>query len=212
MVLVAHLRRCGIESERVLAAIARIPRERFIPTALSSQAYYDEPLPIGLGQTVSQPTIVAQMTEALELTGTETVLEIGTGSGYQTAVLACLCAKVISIERHEALSREAAARLEDLGVRNAFLHVADGTLGWPAEAPYDAILATGSLPDVPEALLSQLAINGGILVGPVGSRALQHLVAVRRSGVGYTRRTLGGCRFVPLIGKAGWDDEESGAS
>ena len=204
--LVSHLRRCGIGNERVLGAIAQVPRERFVPSADASYAYRDVPVPIGLGQTVSQPRIVAQMTEALELGGEETVLEIGTGSGYQTAVLACLCAKVISIERHEVLSREAAARLEVLGVRNAFLHVADGTLGWPAEAPYDAILATGSLPEVPETLLSQLASDGGIFVGPVGSRGLQQLVVVRRSGIGYTRRMLGGCRFVPLIGNAGWSD------
>ena len=188
----------------------RIPRERFVPDNVVSHAYVDAPLPIGRGQTISQPRIVAQMTEALDLKGTETVLEIGTGSGYQTAILAELCAKVISIERLPSLSRDAAERLGELGIRNAFLHVADGTLGWAADAPYDAMIATGSLPEIPELLLSQLARDGGTFIGPVGSREFQHLVIVRRCGVWYTRRMLGGCRFVPLIGKEGWPGGQPG--
>ncbi len=209
-VLVSRLRRSGIQDERVLEAMLRIPRERFVPDNAVSHAYVDAPLPIGNGQTISQPRIVAQMTEALDLKGTETVLEIGTGSGYQTAILAELCAKVISIERLLSLSRDAAERLGELGIRNVFLHVADGTLGWAADAPYDAMIATGSLPEVPELLLSQLARDGGTFIGPVGSRGFQHLVIVRRCGVWYTRRTLGGCRFVPLIGKEGWPGGQPG--
>lgn len=208
--LVSNLRRSGIRNERVLCVMARIPRERFVPADYTAHAYLDAPLPIGMGQTISQPKIVAEMTEALELAGGETVLEVGTGSGYQTAVLAGLCAKVISIERHERLSNGAAERLASLGIRNVELHVADGTLGWPSEAPYNAIIATGSLPDVPERLLDQLAPDGGVFIGPVGNREFQRLVAVRRSGVWYTRRTLGGCRFVPLIGQAGWASGKPG--
>jgi len=209
-VLISRLRNSGIQDERVLETMSRIPRERFVPDNVASHAYIDAPLPIGWGQTISQPRIVAQMTEALALRGTETVLEIGTGSGYQTAILAELCANVISIERHPTLARDAAERLSALGVRNVFLHIADGTLGWVAEAPYDAMIATGSLPDVPEPLLEQLSRDGGTFIGPVGSREFQHLVIVRRCGVWYTRRTLGGCRFVPLIGKAGWPSGQPG--
>lgn len=210
MILVSHLRRNGIRDERVLQVMARIPREWFLPSDHAPDAYIDAPVPIGWGQTISQPSIVAQMTVTLGLTGTETVLEIGTGSGYQTAILARLCMRVISIERHDPLSRLAAERLRLLRIGNAFLHVADGTLGWPDEAPYDAIIATGSLPEVPEALLGQLAPNGGTFVGPVGNRQFQRLVTVKRCGVWYTRRMLGGCRFVPLIGEAGWSGAEPG--
>jgi protein-L-isoaspartate(D-aspartate) O-methyltransferase len=198
-----QLCRRGIHDRLVLAAMTKVPRERFIDEALRSQAYDDRALCIDCGQTISQPYIVGLMTEALELSGSERVLEIGTGSGYQTAVLAELAQEVISIERHEELSREAGAVLAELGYQNVRLLVGDGTLGWPEGSPYDRILVTAAPQDVPPALFDQLA-EGGILVIPTGGMDSQILQAVRKVAGEAERTDLSGCRFVPLIGEQGW--------
>jgi protein-L-isoaspartate(D-aspartate) O-methyltransferase len=202
--LVAELRRQGIKDERTLAAIARVPRDRFVPSAIRERAWENHALPIGAGQTISQPFVVAAMTEALALTGGERVLEIGTGSGYQTAVLAELADSVVSIERHAELAAGAERLLADLGYANTEIHVGDGSTGWPAAAPYDRIIATAAAPRLPRPLLAQLRPDGGRLVMPVGPPEDQHLVAVDRDGERYDERRLGPVRFVPLIGRAGW--------
>lgn len=195
------LKRRGIRDRRVLAAIERVPRERFVPADLEDDAYADRALAIDCGQTISQPYMVALMTEALALTGSENVLEIGTGSGYQAAVLAELTARVVSIERHAELSQQAERRLAALGYRNRCCVVGDGTLGWPQEAPYDRILVTAAAPSCPPALIEQLA-DGGVLVIPVGGEGEQELERwVKQSGE-LTRTRLAACRFVPLIGEA----------
>ena len=198
-----QLRARGIADERVLSAMRRVPRHRFVSADLWAEAYADHPLPIGEDQTISQPFIVALMTEALCLHGEEKVLEIGTGSGYQTAILAALAGAVTTIERSFTLSRGARERLTQLGYRNIAFVVGDGTVGLPAEAPFDRILAAGSLPRIPQGLLDQLS-NDGILVLPVGDRTLQRLVQIRKTGSSHTTEDLGACRFVPLIGKEGW--------
>ncbi len=200
----------GVRDPRVLAAVAAVPRERFVADELAEFAYEDAPLPIEEGQTISQPFIVALMAAALELRPGERVLEIGTGSGYAAAVLAQLAAEVYSVERHEALAGLARRRLEALAYRNVHVLHGDGTLGWPEHAPYDAIVVAAGGPDVPPALREQLAI-GGRLVMPIGaSPRLQTLVRVRRTGPdAYARETLGECRFVPLIGEEGWSDTET---
>ena len=198
-----QLRRRGIRDPRVLAAMARVPRHIFVPPQLRGEAYADYPLPIGAGQTISQPYIVARMTEALELDGTEKVLEIGTGSGYQTAILAELSREVCTVERIPELSEEAEERLSALGYTNVRFFVGDGTLGVPEEAPFDRIIATGSLPRIPDALLAQLA-DPGIIVAPIGGRGFQRLVKLRRVGDSFEEIELGECRFVPIIGKEGW--------
>ena len=188
----------GLGDVRLLAAFNETPRHLFVDEALWSQAYNDHPLNIGQGQTISQPYMVALMTHALELDGTEKVLEIGTGSGYQTAVLARLADWVFSLERLPALSRRAQSILEELKIFNVNLLVGDGTKGWPAEAPYDAIIVTAGGPALPRPLEKQLA-DGGRLVAPVGDRRLQTL-----RGDEFIRQELGGCRFVDLIGEHGW--------
>jgi protein-L-isoaspartate(D-aspartate) O-methyltransferase len=198
-----QLRARGIADPRVLDAMAEVPRHRFVPEALCDQAYHDRPLPIGDGQTISQPYIVALMTEALELTGDESVLELGTGSGYQTAILACLCRETTTIDVLPQLSQSATARLRGLGYTGIRSLVGDGTAGAPEHAPFDRILATGSLPAIPEALMRQMA-REGILVAPIGGRWGQELVRLRCGGGRERRETLCGCRFVPLIGKHGW--------
>jgi protein-L-isoaspartate(D-aspartate) O-methyltransferase len=195
-----------IKDERVLAAMARVPRERFLPPEDQSLAYEDRPLPIGQEQTISQPFIVALMTEALGLTGSEKVLEIGTGSGYQTAVLAELARLVVSVERLPALAEMAKKVLDNLGYANIITHLAGETLGWPEEAPYDAIIATAGAPRIPPELIDQLAI-GGRLVIPVGSRYEQELYRVTRRKTKNEIQDLGGCRFVSLIGKGAWEKE-----
>ncbi|MEK7354151.1 MAG: protein-L-isoaspartate(D-aspartate) O-methyltransferase, partial [Chloroflexota bacterium] len=189
-----------IKDERVLAAMARVPRERFLPPEDWSLAYEDRPLLIGQEQTISQPFIVALMTEALELIGSEKVLEIGTGSGYQTAVLAELARLVITVERLPALAEAARKALDSLGYTNIITYLAGETLGWPQEAPYDAILVTAGAPRVPAELIDQLAI-GGRLVIPVGSRYEQELYKIIRHKTNNEVQNLGGCRFVPLIAK-----------
>jgi len=198
-----QIRRRGIRDERVLAAMEEVPRHRFVPAGMQHAAYADEPLPIGHGQTISQPYIVAEMTAALRLTGTEKVLEIGTGSGYQTAILSRLCRNVISVERIASLSEEASRRLSEMGVGNVVYVVADGSVGCPEHAPYDRILAAAAAPAVPRPWLDQLA-EGGIIVLPLGGRRGQDLARVTvRDGTPATE-ILGGCVFVPLIGEHGF--------
>ena len=199
------LRRRGIRDEWVLGAMERVPRHRFVPPELIGEAYSDYPLPIGEGQTISQPYIVALMTEALRLDRDAEVLEIGTGSGYQTAILAECGARVWTIERSPQLAKRARSLFAELGYEDIESIVGDGTLGLPDRAPFDRILATGSLPEVPERLLGQLK-TGGIFVGPIGSLYGQELVRIEYHGQESVREGLGPCRFVPLIGAAGWDD------
>lgn len=194
-----------IRDKRVLAAMAHIPREQFVPTESRHLAYEDGPLPIGWEQTISQPFIIAIMTEALELKGNEKVLEVGTGSGYQTAILAELAAKVISVERVPALAEIARKTLDTLGYKNIELHPAEETLGWQTSAPYDAIMVTAAAPEIPEDLLSQLII-GGHMVIPVGPRYSQELNKITRKKGKNQVQTLGGCRFVALIGKGAWQN------
>ncbi len=201
--LIAHLGD-EIRDERVLAAMARVPRECFVPPEERHLAYDDTPLPIGLGQTISQPFIVALMTQALELTGNEKVLEVGTGSGYQTAILAELARSVITVERLPALAEAAKRVLDSLGYTNIILHPSGDTLGWPDQAPYDAIIVTAAAPKVPPDLLAQVAI-GGRMVIPVGSAYSQGLCKITRQKKGNIIQDLGGCRFVSLIGKGAWE-------
>ena len=203
--LVAHLAR-EIIDQRVLEAMARVPRECFVPPESRHLAYEDRPLPIGLDQTISQPYIVALMTQGLGLTGEERVLEIGTGSGYQTAILAELCQLVVTTERLLPLRETAGKVLAGLRYRNIELHPAQETLGWKDGAPYDAIMATAAAPSVPEELLEQLAI-GGRMVIPVGSRYLQELCKVTRNRDRTVVENLGACRFVSLIGKGAWPED-----
>jgi protein-L-isoaspartate(D-aspartate) O-methyltransferase len=195
----------GIKDARVLDTMRKLPRHRFVEEALVSQAYNDHPLPIGEKQTISQPYMVALMTEALELQGHERVLEIGTGSGYQTAILAELAEKIYSIERLRALSARAQRILDDLGYFNVVLKVGDGTVGLKEEAPFEAIMVTAGSPDVPQPLVDQLAM-GGRLVVPVGDRYTQALMKIVRVKEGISKTDLGGCRFVNLLGTHGWQE------
>jgi len=196
-----------IVDERVVEAMERVPRELFVPYASRYMAYDDIPLPIEMGQTISQPFIVALMTEALALTGKERVLEVGTGSGYQSAILAQLAAKVVSVERHPQLIDSARRILTSLGFKNVEIHLAGKALGWPEGPPYDGIIVTAGAPKVPQELLDQLA-EGGRLVIPVGSRFEQQLLKVTRRKGGLLNENLGGCRFVPLIGPEAWRGDE----
>jgi len=202
--LMAHLS-SEIRDKRVLAAMSRIPREKFVPQESRNLAYEDSPLPIGWEQTISQPYIIALMTEALELTGNEKVLEIGTGSGYQSAILAELAASVITVERVPALAESARRVLDSLGYTNIEIHIAEETLGWQKAAPYDAILVTAGAPGIPDDLIAQLAI-GGRMVIPAGSRFVQELYKVKKEKDGNRIQKLGGCRFVALIGKDAWEN------
>ena len=195
----------GIKDPRVIAAMRKVPREFFVESALAGRAYDDGPLPIGDKQTISQPYMVALMTEALALKGNEKVLEVGTGSGYQTAVLAELAPQVFSLEKIRSLSIRARAILDELRYYNVALHVGDGTLGWSDHAPYDAILVTAGSPGVPKPLLDQLAV-GGKLVIPLGDEQSQSLKRIRRTEAGLEEDDLGECRFVKLWGKYGWAD------
>lgn len=203
--LIRHLS-TEIRDERVLAAMARIPRERFVPPEEHYLAYEDRPLPIGFDQTISQPLIIALMTEALELTGNEKVLEVGTGSGYQAAILAELARLVITTERLPPLAEAAKRVLDSLGYTNIEVHLAKETLGWQSGAPYNAIMVTAGAPRVPADLLAQLAI-GGRLVIPVGSRYVQELYKITKHRKKNIVQNLGGCRFVSLIGKDAWEEE-----
>ena len=196
----------GIRDPGVIAALKKIPRHLFVEEALQGQAYTDHPLPIGEKQTISQPYMVALMTEALQLTGKEKVLEIGAGSGYQTAILAEVAQAVFSIERILALTLRARKLLEDLGYGNAEIKFSDGTQGWVEESPFDGIIVTAGAPDVPQPLVDQLAM-GGRLVIPVGDAYVQDLLRITKTEEGTRREDLGGCRFVKLIGRYGWTDE-----
>ncbi len=193
----------GILDPRVLDAMRSVERHLFVPKEYLDEAYNDHPLPIGHGQTISQPYIVALMTEALELKGDEKVLEIGTGSGYQTAILAQLAKEVYSIERIPELYEKAREKLNQLGYKNIKLKLFDGTLGWDEYQPYDAILVTAGAPSVPQPLLDQLK-EGGRLVIPVGERHEQELIKIIKQKDTQIRESLGGCRFVDLIGVHGW--------
>ncbi|MDD5190189.1 MAG: protein-L-isoaspartate(D-aspartate) O-methyltransferase [Dehalococcoidales bacterium] len=195
-----------IHDPKTLAAISKISRELFVPPELRHLAYKDEPLPIGQNQTISQPYIVALMTEKLSLTGTEKVLEIGTGSGYQTAILAELAREVHSTERIPDLTEKAAKLLHTLGYKNVFIHAAQEDLGWQPAAPYEAIITTAAAPDVPPILLEQLAIGGRMII-PVGGRWEQQLLKITKTVNGIHTENLGGCRFVSLIGKGAWETQ-----
>lgn len=195
----------GIKDPRVLRAMLKVPRHLFVEEALKDQAYGDYPLPIGEGQTISQPYIVALMTEALELKGREKVLEIGTGSGYQTAILAELARWVYSIERYPSLARRAKRILDALGYHNVIIRVGDGTKGWPEMAPFDAIIVTAAGPKIPEPLIEQLA-EGGRLVMPVGDEWSQFLVKVVKKGGKLYQENLGAARFVKLVGTHGFQE------
>jgi len=205
--MVARLRdHYGIQDPRVLEAIRNVPRHFFVPEALQSRSYGDHALPISANQTISQPFIVARMTELLELDGYSRVLEIGAGSGYQTAVLSGVAAQVYSIERIADLAREAQSRIRQLEIYNATVKCFDGTLGWAAHAPYDGILVAAGGPTIPEPLIAQLRV-GGRLVVPVGdSRDSQRLIRVIKTETGRRQEDHGGCAFVPLIGQHGWSD------
>jgi protein-L-isoaspartate(D-aspartate) O-methyltransferase len=206
----SQIRARGVRDERVLRAMEKIPRHLFVDGGLIDQAYSDNPLPIGEKQTISQPYIVAIMTEALELKGSEKVLELGTGSGYQAAILAELADRVFTIERIAPLAQKARKLLESLNYYNVVLRVGDGTYGWREESPFDAILVTAGSPSIPRTLVEQLAI-GGRLVIPVGGRYSQSLVKLTRLSENpddVKKEDLGGCRFVNLIGEYGWKMEQ----
>lgn len=199
-----QLRARGITDERVLAAMGQVPREEFLPAGVRSQAYADSALPIGSEQTISQPWIVAAICQALRLEGSELVLEVGTGSGYSAAVLSLLASHVVSVERHEELSRNAERVLTSLGIGNVELVVGDGSLGVPERAPFDAIAVHATAPAAPPTLLRQLSENGRLVV-PVASGKADILTALQRRGSNTETETLGPCRFVPLIGEEGFE-------
>lgn len=198
----------GILDRRVIEAMLKVPRHIFVEEAMSAQTYSDSPLPIGEKQTISQPYMVALMTELLQLTGTEKVLEIGTGSGYQAAILATIADRVYTIERLRPLALRARKALDSVGLLNVNLKIGDGTDGWEDEAPFDAILVTAGAPDIPEVLISQLNV-GGRLVIPIGDKSDQTLVRItRREDGSIYRETSVACRFVKLIGKFGWASDD----
>lgn len=202
-----QLRRRGIVDPKVLAAMESVPRHRFLGEKARWAAYEDEPVTIGLGQTISQPYMVARMTELLDLDSTSRVLEVGTGSGYQAAVLAELAAEVWTIERHPGLAARARRVLDDLGYRTVQVVVGDGSLGLVDHAPYDAIIVTAAAPHTPAPLLDQLA-DGGRMVIPVGDRGVQQLRLIRRSGHELVETNVLDCRFVPLVGQAAYPEED----
>jgi protein-L-isoaspartate(D-aspartate) O-methyltransferase len=198
-----QIRRRGIRDARVLAAMLAVPRHAFVAPEWIEEAYTDRPVAIGADQTISQPFIVASMTEALGLTGAERVLEIGTGSGYQTAVLSLLAAEVYTVESIASLGEAASQRLAQLGYRNVRFRIGDGTLGWPDASPFDAIVVTAASPRIPEPLAAQLA-EAARMVLPIGSAESQEMSLVHRCGDEFTTRMLYPCRFVPLLGRFGW--------
>ncbi len=206
--LIMELRREGINDARVLGALERIPRDVFIPEAFRDQAYDNIALPIALGQTISQPYVVAFMTQALEVGPRMKVLEIGTGSGYQAAILAKLCRRVYSIERHPDLSRQADKLLSRLRIHNVTTKIGDGYLGWPEVAPFERIIVTAAPPEIPRALTDQLA-DGGILLAPVGGNGFsQSIVRLRRNGDKFERDSLLPVRFVPLVSGVASEDSD----
>jgi len=195
----------GITDQGVLKAMRKVPRHLFLEEALVGEAYNDHPLPIGHQQTISQPYIVALMTQALELTGREKTLEIGTGCGYQTAILAELSEKVYTVERIRPLMEEARALLAELNYLNVIFSAFDGTIGWKEYEPYDAIMVTAGSAKIPQPLLEQLA-DGGRMIIPIGDKTSQELIRITRDKDQYDRKSLGGCRFVNLIGIHGWNE------
>jgi len=200
--LIAELRRGGIDDERVLAVMTAIPREVFVSSTFVERAYDNMALPIGFGQTISQPLVVAAMTQALDVGARMKVLEIGTGSGYQAAILAKLCRRLYTIERYKILAKEAEKRLLDLRIHNVVYHVGDGTKGWPPQAPFDRIIVTAAAGEMPTALIQQLAV-GGIMLVPVGDDPVNQIVErVVRTEEGFTREPIMPVRFVPLVGGA----------
>ncbi|MEX2426426.1 MAG: protein-L-isoaspartate(D-aspartate) O-methyltransferase [Thermomicrobiaceae bacterium] len=208
--LLAELNQSGIRNRRVLSAIATVPRDEFVSERLLHQAWENRALPIDEGQTISQPLIVGMMTQALHLEGSERVLEIGTGSGYQAAILAELASEVVTIERFPALAQRAREQLSRLGYNNVRVEVGDGTLGWPDAAPYDGIIVTAAAPHLPRPLEEQLSTNNGSrVVIPIGSANDQDLIVYERWDNELREINLGGVRFVPLIGEEGWQESES---
>jgi len=207
MMIETQIRKRGVSSPRVLEAMAAVPRHKFVREKFRNEAYADKPLPIGEGQTISQPYMVAAMTEALELTGTEQVLEIGTGSGYQAAVLSLLVRQVITVENHTSLALAAQERLTNLGYANVHVHNGDGSAGFLDAAPYDAIVVTAGAPQIPEVFASQLR-EGGRVVIPVGDRDNQELVVARMEKGELMSRVLFHCKFVLLLGRFGWSRME----
>jgi protein-L-isoaspartate(D-aspartate) O-methyltransferase len=201
----SQLARRGIRSTAVLDVMRSVPRELFLPAALADQAYRDAALPVECNQTISQPYIVARMTELLELRPTDRVLEVGTGTGYQTAILAALARHVYTIEWHLPLMTAAGARFDSLGLKNVTVRCGDGSVGWREHAPYDALMVTAGAPEVPKSLREQLAI-GGRLVVPVGGFSNQVLAIIRRTETGFERDEQLPCRFVKLVGKEGWGE------
>jgi protein-L-isoaspartate(D-aspartate) O-methyltransferase len=202
-----QIRKRGVSSPRVLEALASVPRHKFVPDKYREFAYADKPLPIGEGQTISQPYMVAAMTDALELAGSERVLEIGTGSGYQAAVLSLLAREIITVENHTSLALAAQERLTALGYANVHVHNGDGSAGLPDAAPYDAILVTAGAPEIPQALAGQLR-EGGRMVIPVGDTENQKLMHAMMEYGKLKSRALFDCRFVPLVGRYGWRPSE----
>jgi protein-L-isoaspartate(D-aspartate) O-methyltransferase len=204
-----QIRGRGIRDSRVLAAMLAVPRHEFMPSQFLAQAYLDLPLAIGEGQTISQPFMVGSMTEALELSAEDRVLEVGTGSGYQAAVLSLLARDVYTIENRPELGEAARERLARLGYNNVHVRIGDGTMGWPEEAPFEGIVVTAAAPLVPPPLIAQLA-DGGRLVLPVGSAETQELLRIRRRGADLFTESFYHCRFVPLLGRHGWSANDSG--
>ncbi len=205
--MVERLRQKGIRDSRVLEAMARVPRHLFVPEALSHQAYSDFPLPIGFGQTISGPSTVAFMLEALKLQGGEKVLEVGTGSGYQAALLAEIGTRVFSVERIPELAKRARLTLDRLGYGTVLIRVGDGSKGWPEEAPFDRIIISASSPKLPLRLCEQLALEG-IMVLPLLTDGEERLIRVKRLREGLLKEDLGPSRFVPLVGEEGWEEEK----
>jgi len=202
-----QLARRGIRDPRVLTAMRLTARHLFVEEALWPRAYGDHPLPIGQGQTISQPYMVALMTQTLEVEPEDRILEIGTGSGYQAAILSMLAAKVFTIERHGALARRAREAFDALDIHNIAIRIGDGSIGWSSYAPYNGIIVTAASPDVPGPLLEQLSPEGGRLVIPVGGQSFQQLRVITRHGEKYDTRDDVGCTFVPLVGRHGWSED-----
>jgi protein-L-isoaspartate(D-aspartate) O-methyltransferase len=200
--------RRGIQEPRVVEAMLKIPRHLFVPEALSGQAYADSALPIGEKQTITQPFMVAFMSQALNLKGKERILEIGTGSGYQAAILSCLAARVYSVERIRSLLERARKALDEIRCRNVLTRLFDGSYGWKEESPFDAIIVTAGAPSIPKVLVEQLKV-GGVLVIPVGTRKEQKLLRLRRGLEGITQELLIDCHFVDLVGEHGWEKRKS---
>lgn len=206
--LLSEINQAGVRDRRVLTAIATVPRERFVPEWLQNQAWDNRALPIEESQTISQPLIVGLMTQALRLTGDERVLEIGTGSGYQAAILAELASSVVSIERYDSLAESAQERVKAMGYHNVKVVVGDGTAGWPPDAPYDGIIVTAAAPHLPGPLRDQLSQREGArIVIPIGTATDQELIAYERSGDRLVEHQLGPVRFVPLLGAFGWQED-----